>query len=39
MDELEDGLFDEDDQAFYDMSEDLLQMENAYIQRSADALV
>lgn len=38
MDEIEDGLFDEDDQAFYDMSEDLSQLENAYIQRNADEL-
>lgn len=39
MDEIEDGLFDEDDQAFYDMSEDLSQLENAYIQRNADAFM
>jgi len=39
MDEIEDGLFDEDDQAFYDMTEDLSELENAYIQRNADAFV
>ena len=39
MDELEDGLFEKDDQAFYDMTEDLSELENAYIQRNADAFV
>ena len=34
----EDCTIEEDDQAFYDMSEDLSQLENAYIQRNADEL-
>ena len=39
MDDFEDGLFEEDDQAFYAMSEDLSALECAYIQRKADAFV
>ena len=39
MDDLEDGLFEEDDQAFYDMSDSIDELEKMYIQQNANAFV
>ena len=39
MDDLEDGIFEEDDQAFYDMSENIEELEKIYIQQNANAFI
>ena len=39
MDALEDGIFEEDDQAFYDMSDNIDELEKMYIQQNANALI
>ena len=39
MDDLEDGIFEEDDQTFYDMSENIEELEKNYIQQNANAFV
>ena len=39
MDDLEDGLFEEDDQAFYDMSDSIDELEKMYIQQNANAFI
>lgn len=39
MDDLEDGIFEEDDQAFYDMSKNIEELEKIYIQQNANAFI
>ena len=39
MDDLEDGIFEEDDQAFYDMSGNIEELVKIYIQQKANAFI
>ena len=39
MEEIAEGIFEEDDQAFYDMSDSIDELEKKYIQQNAHAFV